>query len=1066
MRGSPASNLKLETSNSSERGVALIVTLILLSIITFMAVTFLVVSRHGAEQVTTITQQDIAQDAAKSAVDQAEARILATMLANDNGFYMPLIVSTNYQSPFYGGSTNVADVNYLNSSGVPLAGNAYLQMLNNLLVLPRPPVFITTNFATANGKLIFPPDFRFYNDLNRNGMFDSNGPVLVEDQFGNPAVNYVGDPEWIGILEHPDQPHSRSNQFVARYCFTAQPIGNSLDINYIHNQAKESGMQNGFLRDQGVGSWEINLAGFLNGLNPNYWDYSYSPTNTQGGVNLGPSSGNAFQDADSILQFRYNGSYNTLAPFYIPPYWNPNQYNQIDFYGNGNVNGPSGLLMTGYVPTAPFSANQNVPWSGADGTNHLFDMQDWFMPQLNNTPVYPPNVLNSFSNRLAQAGVGNAPVPKFGDTNFNRYTYYRMLSQIGTDSAAETNKLNLNFINIGGISAASHVPWSALVNGQINGTNVTALFPGATITNGALAFFTEAANRLLATQPNFIITNVVVNASGQPTNTNYFTLSTAYIPIYPTNYYTPSVHRMLQQAANIYDATLNKSNNPPFDFDYPSVFRPTFNYYITNGFTNVYINGYVEVTTNTDYNNPAFAFPDDLPAFINIASNLYSGNVFGAPWVIGAKKGLPNFNQVSMQSFSQIARKVQIVKPSLAADRTTWVTNIQYVVGITNQVAVQAWNSYSSTFTRPVTVGCFDSVAMVITNENGILKSVTATNGSGLFGSGISVSNWAGYPLPPTNQNYPGLVQASFKIPMNLTTPFMPDSVYHAYGPLKNTFTIVTNASTAPFNVTPFGSPSQFPLPEFGLNVTNRLRFAIVDKASGRTIDYVQLTGMNSQRNLIAELQGNDNFGPGGLWATNRWNSTANSTDPLDGVNYQVQASLQNPPYNNPGYPSLTSADWQNALQYLPGASTVSAAVTSFGAFYNKQTNVNPQLSNQVPYTPTRQVSMFYTWQANDPLVHYTLGDLTGFGVLSTNAQPSYTYTNLVLTAINNINSRYRPWMLPQGMASDDGYCFDMTIKDPQITRSDDWQFPTNAFPNIGWLGRVPSRAPPGKPFI
>src|SRR5205823_2074191 len=31
----------------------------------------------------------------------------------------------------------------------------------------------------------------------------------------------------------------------------------------------------------------------------------------------------------------------------------------------------------------------------------------------------------------------------------------------------------------------------------------------------------------------------------------------------------------------------------------------------------------------------------------------------------------------------------------------------------------------------------------------------------------------------------------------------------------------------------------------------------------------------------------------------------------------------------------------------------------------------------------------------------------------------------------------------------------DVTVKDPLITRSDDWDFVTNKFPGIGWLGRV-----------
>ena len=33
-----------------------------------------------------------------------------------------------------------------------------------------------------------------------------------------------------------------------------------------------------------------------------------------------------------------------------------------------------------------------------------------------------------------------------------------------------------------------------------------------------------------------------------------------------------------------------------------------------------------------------------------------------------------------------------------------------------------------------------------------------------------------------------------------------------------------------------------------------------------------------------------------------------------------------------------------------------------------------PTNAMQAPYTPTRKVSQYYSWQVNDPLVHYTLG--------------------------------------------------------------------------------------------
>jgi len=32
---------------------------------------------------------------------------------------------------------------------------------------------------------------------------------------------------------------------------------------------------------------------------------------------------------------------------------------------------------------------------------------------------------------------------------------------------------------------------------------------------------------------------------------------------------------------------------------------------------------------------------------------------------------------------------------------------------------------------------------------------------------------------------------------------------------------------------------------------------------------------------------------------------------------------------------------------------------------------------------------------------------------------------------------------------------YDLSLKDPMVGRSDDWEFPTNRLPNIGWLGRI-----------
>ena len=70
-------------------------------------------------------------------------------------------------------------------------------------------------------------------------------------------------------------------------------------------------------------------------------------------------------------------------------------------------------------------------------------------------------------------------------------------------------------------------------------------------------FFTNVASRLLSKELN---------------------VNLAQIEIYPTNQYTPAVHRLLQVSANIYDATTTNL--------YPTVFRPLFG---TDGAGDVYI---------------------------------------------------------------------------------------------------------------------------------------------------------------------------------------------------------------------------------------------------------------------------------------------------------------------------------------------------------------------------------------------------------------------------------------------------------------------------------------------
>src|SRR5215831_4352228 len=72
---------RLTSATSSERGIALVITLILLSVITFMAVTFLVLSRSEKGAVTTDIDQAIAQQGVDEANAQANVKLVSLVMA-------------------------------------------------------------------------------------------------------------------------------------------------------------------------------------------------------------------------------------------------------------------------------------------------------------------------------------------------------------------------------------------------------------------------------------------------------------------------------------------------------------------------------------------------------------------------------------------------------------------------------------------------------------------------------------------------------------------------------------------------------------------------------------------------------------------------------------------------------------------------------------------------------------------------------------------------------------------------------------------------------------------------
>ena len=117
----------LNVSRRAQRGVALVITLIMLSVTLIMAVAFLAVARRERNAVSTTTDTATARLAAETALAAAQAQIAANIFSSTNvgAFNFNLLVSTNYQNSygFVTGIANPTNVNY-----DYLAGGARLLM--------------------------------------------------------------------------------------------------------------------------------------------------------------------------------------------------------------------------------------------------------------------------------------------------------------------------------------------------------------------------------------------------------------------------------------------------------------------------------------------------------------------------------------------------------------------------------------------------------------------------------------------------------------------------------------------------------------------------------------------------------------------------------------------------------------------------------------------------------------------------------------------------------------------------------------------------------------------------
>lgn len=535
-------------------------------------------------------------------------------------------------------------------------------------------------------------------------------------------------------------------------------------------------------------------------------------------------------------------------------------------------------------------------------------------------------------------------------------------------------------------------------------------------TSNPVAFFANLASRLLKAEMN---------------------LDLARLQIYPTNQYTPAVHRLLQVTANIYEASTNRFNDAYPHL--PTVFRPRF----TNDNGTVYITGYVEETnaaflshTMRDLVSPAAANavqPDDL--------------LLGFPLVIGAKKGHPNFNEFSMESVFQIKRKVELVKSAPGGGNMISQTNQMFVMGISNVCGVEFWNSYGTAYPRALDIYVTNFVTMMLTNDFGFTY---LTNWLVTGELHLDTNAWPGW--------NGGVTNGSFVVPLRTNLIFLPDLVYR-----QSLTRFVPNTDI-------YERPSGFHFPRWGLTVSNRLWAIAIDSGTGRVVDYIQLSGLNAYRDLTTEIA-QSALGPGfdALWTVTTNAANGFLTDQR-GVISQLEISKGNSGGN--------TTDWNSyGIGQVSGA-TKAKEIAKFIAFYTANHlasyyDVNSGITYQgsngaltaiAPFSPTRKISLPMIWQANDPLVHHLFADLfyaERSGQLHEWWPPGRTNMTVVIN-LGRLNERYQPWggnpMVTAGgtdLNADPLFAVNLAIKDPGATSSDTWQFPTNKSPALDWLGRI-----------
>ena len=411
-------------------------------------------------------------------------------------------------------------------------------------------------------------------------------------------------------------------------------------------------------------------------------------------------------------------------------------------------------------------------------------------------------------------------------------------AQIGTDTTPESGKMNLNYDNLD--------PFVTVVNGNLvtnapAATNFMAWTP--------LAFFTNAADRMLkdyttrmedglcphqwrrrqllaVVNTNFVATFNVTNAFG-----------VTGIPVWVSNrfVYTPAVQRVLQLAANIYDASTTNY--------YPSVFRPCSPPAPTGMCSSPATPTCPPSRIPPSLRGPLTPRPCP-PCPPPPISTIWPRMFMACRGSLARRRDSRTSTSSRWRMFSRLTRKLQLTRPSTNVNYSSnpgaYTISQQLTISMTNMFGVECWNSYQADYTNAAVEIVVKDCEHDDADQRRRIELPHRLSPS---------------PMPRTVFDWPGYGPSLL----------YPNPQSFIYAPLeKGEIRFAQWIYTFDSQLTPFvaQAPSYFVtnslMPHWSLLVTNRLQVVMLESnaadRSYHVIDYVQLIGPENSVDLTAAI--------------------------------------------------------------------------------------------------------------------------------------------------------------------------------------------------------------------